>query len=72
MIQDWGGPIGGCYTALHPERVKRLYLLNTVVPLMAPPPLPDEPERTPWFDWIADGLTDGTVQAVWATLAAPC
>ena len=50
VMQDWGGPIGGCYTALQPERVKRLCLLNTVVPLMAPPPLPDAPERTPWFE----------------------
>jgi len=59
VIQDWGGPIGGCYTALHPERVKRLCLLNTVVPLMASPPLPDEPERTPWFEWVGDGYDDG-------------
>ncbi len=70
VIQDWGGPIGGCYTALHPERVKRLCLLNTVVPLMAPPPLPDAPTRTPWFDWIGDGLEDGTVEAVLGNLGS--
>ena len=70
VIQDWGGPIGGCYTALHPERVKRLCLLNTIVPLMPPSPLPDEPERTPWFEWIGDGLEDGTVDAVLGNLGS--
>jgi haloalkane dehalogenase len=70
VIQDWGGPIGGCYTALHPERVKRLCLLNTIVPLMPPAPLPDKPERTPWFEWIGDGLEDGTVDAVLGNLGS--
>ena len=70
VIQDWGGPIGGCYTALHPERVKRLCLLNTIVPLVAPPPLPDDPERTAWFEWIGAGLEDGTVEAVLGNLGS--
>ena len=68
VIQNWGDPIGGCYTALHPERVKRLCLLNTVVSLMAPPLLPDAPERAPWFERIGDGLEDGKVDAVLGNL----
>ena len=69
-IQGWGGPIDGCYTALHPERVKRPCLLNTVVPLMAPLLLPDAPGRTPWFEWIGEGLEDGTVEAVLGNLGS--
>ena len=29
MVQDWGGPIGQAYALAHPERVKRLVILNT-------------------------------------------
>src|SRR5260370_41503379 len=30
VIQDWGGPIGAAYALRHPDRVKRLFLLNTL------------------------------------------
>lgn len=29
VVQDWGGPIGLSYAIAHPERVKRLVILNT-------------------------------------------
>ena len=32
VLQDWGGPIGGGFALRHPDRVRRLCLLNTVVP----------------------------------------
>ena len=71
VMQDWGGPIGGCYTALHPERVKRLCLLNTIVPFMAPAqPPPDVPVRTPWFEWIGDGLENGRTERVLGNLGS--
>ena len=71
VMQDWGGPIGGCYTALHPDRVKRLCLLNTVVPFMPPASPPsDAPERTPWFEWIGDGLESGRTERVLGNLGS--
>ena len=30
VCQDWGGPITGAYTIRHPDRVKRVALLNTL------------------------------------------
>ena len=30
VCQDWGGPITGAYTIRHPERVKRVALMNTL------------------------------------------
>jgi pimeloyl-ACP methyl ester carboxylesterase len=54
VMQDGGGPIGGGFALRHPDRVKRLCLLNTVVPLR----LPIEQDLFPknadseWFRWI--------------------
>lgn len=31
VVQDWGGPIGGCAAAARPDRVKGLVVLNTVL-----------------------------------------
>ena len=50
--------------------MKRLCLLSTVVPLMAPPPLPAAPGRTPWFELIGEGLEGGTVEAVLGNLGS--
>lgn len=42
--QDWGGPIGLSWAVAHPERVERLFILNTFAhrppwPVPIPPPL---------------------------------
>ncbi|MFN4260414.1 MAG: alpha/beta fold hydrolase [Gemmataceae bacterium] len=42
VLHDWGGPIGMAYAAWHPERVRRLVVLNT-----AAFPLPTT-KRLPW------------------------
>ena len=34
VVQDWGGPIGGCAAAARPDRVKGLVVLN---PVLGPP-----------------------------------
>jgi pimeloyl-ACP methyl ester carboxylesterase len=48
VIQDWGGPIAGAYTLRHAERVKRLFLLNTVTGYGRAKPS----ELTPWLQFI--------------------
>lgn len=71
VLQDWGGPIGGGFALRHPDRVKRLCLLNTVVPLR----LPIERELFPknadseWFRWIRKAHADGTLEEVLGNLS---
>ena len=36
VLHDWGGPIGGAVALRHPERVSRLVLMNTLLPLGLP------------------------------------
>jgi len=70
VMQDWGGPIGGGFALRHPDRVKRLCLLNTVVPLR----LPIEQELFPknsessWFRWIRRAQGDGSLDEVLGNL----
>jgi pimeloyl-ACP methyl ester carboxylesterase len=48
--QDWGGPIGLYWATRHPERVERLFILNTYAhrpPGKVPLPLPLRLFRTP-------------------------
>lgn len=49
--QDWGGPIGCAWALRHPDRVKRIVLMNT-----GPPGAPPEGVPTvidwPWYQWV--------------------
>jgi pimeloyl-ACP methyl ester carboxylesterase len=36
VLQDWGGPIGGAYALRNPERVKSLFIMNTILPIYEP------------------------------------
>jgi cis-3-alkyl-4-acyloxetan-2-one decarboxylase len=71
VLQDWGGPIGGGFALRHPGRVKRLCLLNTVVPLR----LPIEEELFPknaeseWFQWVGKAHADGSYEQVLGNLS---
>lgn len=76
VLQDWGGPIGGAYTLRHPDRVKRLCLMNTILGYGAavqhekPPDVPKPPPLTssPWFQWVVEGLADGSYETVMTNL----
>lgn len=60
VIQDWGGPIGAAYTLRHPERVKRIFVLNTISGYGRADfgPLP------PWFQFIKKHHDAGTLHEV--------
>jgi haloalkane dehalogenase len=48
--QDWGGVIGSAFALRHPDRIRRLCLMNTGVPGIAP----KEARRVkdlPWYQW---------------------
>jgi haloalkane dehalogenase len=72
VLQDWGGPIGGGFALRHPDRVKRLCLMNTVVPLR----LPIEQDLFPknadseWFQWVRKTHADGSYAEVLGNLSA--
>lgn len=67
VCQDWGGPITGAYTIRHPERVRRVALMNT---LFGYGGAPQPEERTPWFQWIAKHHEAGTLDGILGELGS--
>ena len=65
VMQDWGGPIGTGYAVRHPDRVKRLFLANTIAGYgrVTDPEVPQTSD-SPWFRWIGEGLETGRTEAV--------
>lgn len=60
VIQDWGGPIAAAYTLRHPERVQRLFLLNTLSGYGHA----ELGELTPWFQFVKKHYEAGTLHEV--------
>ena len=59
VCQDWGGPITGAYTLRHPDKVKRIFMMNTMLgyggAVRDIPPSDPKPPRlqdSPWFQWV--------------------
>lgn len=59
VCQDWGGPITGAYTLRHPDKVKRICMMNTMMGyggLVRDIPKPEVPvpgiTDSPWFKWV--------------------
>ncbi len=67
VCQDWGGPMTGAYTIRHPDRVKRVALMNT---LFAYGGDAVNPELTNWFKWIAKHHDDGTLNGILGELGS--
>ena len=61
VCQDWGGPMTGAYTIRRPERVKRLFLMNT---LFGYGGAPQPAEKTRWFQWIEKHEEAGTLRGL--------
>jgi haloalkane dehalogenase len=66
VLHDWGGPIGVHFTLRHPERVKRICLLNTFsgYGLMGGGGNLSKLLASPWFRWIAEGYESGRTREV--------
>ncbi|MEM7020481.1 MAG: alpha/beta fold hydrolase, partial [Pseudomonadota bacterium] len=67
VCQDWGGPITGAYTIRHPEKVKRVALMNT---LFAYGSERADPEPSAWFKWIAEHYEAGTLDGILGELGS--
>ena len=71
VLQDWGGLIGGAYALRNPERVKRLFIMNTILPIYEPGP----EERmaasldSRWFRWVGPAIADGSLPIVLGSLS---
>ncbi|MDC6459291.1 alpha/beta fold hydrolase [Luminiphilus sp.] len=61
VCQDWGGPMAGAFTLRNPERVKRLFMMNTVLGYGGGQAADG---TTPWFEWIAKHEEAGTLTGI--------
>ncbi|MDG1065193.1 MAG: alpha/beta fold hydrolase [Luminiphilus sp.] len=59
--QDWGGPITGAFTARNPQKVRRLFLMNTVLGYGGGKAIGG---KTPWFQWIEKHAKAGTLEGI--------
>lgn len=71
VCQDWGGPITGAYTLRYPDKVKRLFLMNTmfgfggvVRDIPKTEPRPPALQDSPWFQWVLKVHENGTYREI--------
>ena len=64
VLQDWGGPIGSSIAYRHPDRVKRLCIMNAVVGGRAPN---NSVRESPWFKWVASDAFEPTIRNLGST-----
>lgn len=67
VLHDWGGTIGGGFALRHPERIKRLFLMNTIVPMGTPVEaelLPKNNQESYWFRWARQAYENGTLEQI--------
>ena len=67
VCQDWGGPMAGVFAARHPERVKRVFLMNTVFGYGGGQAAGG---KTPWFQWIEKHEEAGTLEGILGELGS--
>jgi pimeloyl-ACP methyl ester carboxylesterase len=66
VLQDWGGPIGSAIAYRHPERVKRLCVMNAMVGGRAPESAGTF-HSSPWLQWVNGPAFEGTIKNLSAT-----
>jgi len=71
VAQDWGGPIATQYTVRHADRVKRMFLANTITGygLAGRKDIPPLTESR-WFQWIGEGIESGRTESVLRNLGS--
>jgi haloalkane dehalogenase len=67
VMQDWGGPIGSHFAYRHPERVKRLVVMNTMAGGRAPHGTPSVLDY-PWYQWVHSEAFEPTITNLSATI----
>ena len=67
VAQDWGGPIGLAFALRHPDRIKRLCLMNTGVPGRAPEGT-RRVQDMPWYQWIQTEESRATLANLGSTI----
>ncbi len=67
VLHDWGGPIGAGFALRHPDRIARMVLLNSVMPLGLDhewPLMAANFEESAWFRWARSAHADGTLVSI--------
>lgn len=71
VIHDWGGLIGGGFAIRNHQRIKRLFLMNTIVLLGLPVEkeiLAKNHAESPWLKWVTKAYKDGSLEEVLGNL----
>ena len=66
VVQDWGGPIGSYFAFAHPDRVKRICVMNTIFAGQPPQGTPSVLDY-PWFEWVQTDAFEPTLSNLSAT-----
>ncbi len=66
VVQDWGGMIGGSFAYRHPDRVKRICAMNTIVGGQAPEGATSIVDHD-WFRWVHTDAFEPTLSNLGAT-----
>lgn len=67
VLHDWGGPIGAGFALRHPDRVARLVLLNSLLPLGLDHEwslLAANFEESSWFRWARSAHDAGALEEI--------
>ncbi|MFJ3762673.1 alpha/beta fold hydrolase [Streptomyces sp. NPDC090080] len=67
VLHDWGGPIGTGFALRHPDRIRRLIGINTVMPLGLTTQIAAfraNMDDSLWFQWANPAVLDGRLKEI--------
>ena len=71
VLHDWGGAIGAGIALRHPDRIRRLVVMNTLMPLgleIEAQLLPEHNLKSDWFSWATPAEARGDLEIVMRNL----